>query len=253
SAGGRACYLPRPAAAADPALMRRIVALHPEHPFAGSRMLKGLLRAEEHEPGRLHVCPLRKGMASPALCRPNTSKPVPGHKISPCLVRHPAVTGPGQAWAMDITSIPMARGFVHLTAVLGWFSRKVLARRLAITRSPDFCIETLKDALGRSGRPEIFNSDQGSQFTGVAFITALKNARVAISMDGRGSAHTPRARQRLRRAALADGEPKDRAAKYRGGVPAPLRQRLRDRGLDWPLCGLLQQHQAAFVARRADA
>ncbi|MBB1493203.1 transposase family protein [Paracoccus sp. MC1854] len=115
---------------------------------------------------------------------------------------------------MDITSIPMARGFVHLTTVLGWFSRKVLARRLAITRSPDFCIETLKDALGRSGRPEIFNSDQGSQFTGVAFITALKNAEIAISMDGRGSAHTPRARQRLRRAALADGEPKDPAAKY---------------------------------------
>ncbi|WP_220495114.1 hypothetical protein [Paracoccus sp. MC1854] len=139
--------------AADPALMRRIVALHPEHPFAGSRMLKGLLRAEEHEPGRLHVCPLRKGMASPALCRPNTSKPVPGHKISPCLVRHPAVTGPGQAWAMDNHLHSDGEGFVHLTAVLGWFSRKVLARRLAITRSPDFCIETLKDALGRSGRP----------------------------------------------------------------------------------------------------
>ena len=181
-------YLPRPTSEADLALMRRIDELHLEYPFAGSRMLKGLLQAEGHEVGRLHVSTLMKRMAIEALYRrPNTSKPAPGHKVYPYLLRNLAVTRPNQVWAMDITYIPMARGFVYLAAVVDWFSRKVLAWRLSITLSADFCIEALEEALGRHGRPEIFNSDQGSQFTSVEFIKVLKDAEIAISMDGKGA------------------------------------------------------------------
>ena len=115
---------------------------------------------------------------------------------------------------MDITYIPMARGFVYLAAVIDWFSRKVLTWRLSITLSADFCIEALEEALARHGGTDIFNTDQGSPFTSVEFIKVLKSAEITISMDGKGSAYTPTARQCLRRAALADGEPKDRAAKY---------------------------------------
>ena len=185
---GSVYYVPRPASDADLALMRRIDELHLEYPFAGSRMLKGLLRAEGYPAGRLHVATLMKKMAIAALYRrPNTSKPAPGHKVYPYLLRNLAVTRPNQVWAMDITYVPMARGFVYLAAVIDWFSRKVLAWRLSITLSADFCIQALEDALGRYGRPEIFNSDQGSQFTSVEFIKVLKNAEVAISMDGKGA------------------------------------------------------------------
>lgn len=185
---GSVYYLPRPASDADLALMRRIDELHLEYPFAGSRMLKGLLQAEGHQVGRLHVSTLMKKMAISALYRrPNTSKPAPGHKVYPYLLRKLAVVRPNQVWAMDITYVPMARGFVYLAAVIDWFSRKVLAWRLSITLSADFCIEALEEALARHGRPQIFNSDQGSQFTSVEFIKVLKNAEVAISMDGRGA------------------------------------------------------------------
>ena len=168
--------------------MRRIDELHLEYPFAGSRMLKGLLRAEGHELGRLHVSTLMKRMAIEALYRrPNTSKPAPGHKIYPYLLRKLAVTRPNQVWAMDITYVPMARGFVYLAAVVDWFSRRVLAWRLSITLSADFCVEALEEALDRHGRPDIFNSDQGSQFTGLEFTQVLKDAEIAISMDGKGA------------------------------------------------------------------
>jgi len=181
-------YMPRPTSDADLALMRRIDELHLEYPFAGSRMLKGLLKAEGHEVGRRHVSTLMKRMAIAALYRrPNTSKPAPGHKIYPYLLRNLAVTRPNQVWAMDITYVPMARGFVYLTAVVDWFSRRVLAWRLSITLSADFCVEALEEALERHGKPEIFNSDQGSQFTGINFITVLKDAKIAISMDGKGA------------------------------------------------------------------
>ena len=181
-------YLPRPTSDADLALMRRIDELHLEYPFAGSRMLKGLLKAEGHEVGRRHVSTLMKRMAIAALYRrPNTSKPAPGHKIYPYLLRNLAVTRPNQVWAMDITYVPMARGFVYLSAVVDWFSRKVLAWRLSITLSADFGVEALEEALERHGKPEIFNSDQGSQFTGINFITVLKDAKIAISMDGKGA------------------------------------------------------------------
>ena len=181
-------YQPRPVSAADLALMRRMDELHLEYPFAGSRMLKGLLQSEGHKVGRLHVSTLMKRMGLEALYRrPNTSKPTPGHKVYPYLLRNLSVVRPNQVWAMDITYIPMARGFVYLAAVVDWFSRKVLAWKLSITLSADFCIEALEEALVRHGRPEIFNSDQGSQFTSAEFIKVLKAAEIAISMDGKGA------------------------------------------------------------------
>ncbi len=181
-------YLPRSTSDADLALMRRIDELHLEYPFAGSRMLKGLLKAEGHEVGRLHVSTLMKKMAIEALYRrPNTSKPAPGHTVYPYLLRNLAVARPNHVWAMDITYVPMARGFVYLAAVVDWFSRRVLAWRLSITLSADFCVEAPEEALGRHGRPDIFNSDQGSQFTGLEFTQVLKDAEIAISMDGKGA------------------------------------------------------------------
>jgi putative transposase len=119
--------------------------------------------------------------------RPNTSKPSPGHKIYPYLLRHLAVTRPNQVWATDITYVPMAQGFVYLVAIVDWFSRRVLAWRLSITLSADFCVEALEEALARHGKPEIFNTDQGSQFTSADFIKVLEDAEIAISMDGRGA------------------------------------------------------------------
>jgi putative transposase len=185
---GSVYYVPRPTSDADLTLMRRIDELHLDYPFAGSRMLKGLLQAEGHSVGRLHVSTLMKKMAIAALYRrPATSEPALGHKVYPYLLRNVAVTRPNQVWAMDITYIPMARGFVYLAAVVDWFSRKVLAWRLSITLSADFCVEALEDALSFYGRPEIFNTDQGSQFTSADFIKVLKSAEIAISMDGKGA------------------------------------------------------------------
>lgn len=204
---GSVYYLPRPTSDANLALMRRIDRLHLEYPFAGGRMLKGLLTGEGHEVGRCHVSTLMKRMGIEALYRrPNTSKPAPGHKVYPYLLRNLAVVRPNQVLAMDITYVPMSRGFVYLAAVVDWFSRKVLAWKLPITLSADFCIEALEEALSHHGRPGIFNTDQDSQFTSTDFIKVLKAAEIAISMDGKGSAYTPTAGQRLCRAALADGE-----------------------------------------------
>jgi putative transposase len=185
---GSVYYLPRPMSDADLALMRRIDELHLDFPFAGSRMLQGLLKAEGHEVGRLHVATLMKKMGIEALCRrPKTTKPAPGHKVYPYLLRNLAMTRPNQVWAMDITYVPMARGFVYLAAVVDWYSRRVLAWRLSITLTADFCIEALEEALARHGRPDIFNTDQGSQFTSIDFIEVLKAVGIAISMDGKGA------------------------------------------------------------------
>lgn len=181
-------YAPRPTSAADLKLMRRIDELHMEYPFAGSRMMKGLLRQESFTAGRLHVATCMKIMGIEALYRrPNTSKPAPGHKIYPYLLRKLAVTRPNQVWAMDITYIPMARGFVYLVAVLDWFSRKVLAWRLSVTLETAPCLEALNEAVRKYGKPEIMNTDQGSQFTSIDFIKALKDAGIQISMDGKGA------------------------------------------------------------------
>ena len=136
---GSVYYLPRPVSTADLAIMRRLDELHLDYPFAGSRMLRDLLAAEGLRSGRLHVATLMKRMGIEALYRkPNTSKPAPGHKIYPYLLRKLAITRPNQAWAMDITYIPMARGFVYLAAVVDWFSRRVLSWRLSITMEPGF-------------------------------------------------------------------------------------------------------------------
>jgi putative transposase len=181
-------YRPRPVSVADLALMRRIDELHLDYPFAGSRMLQGLLLGEGYKVGRLHVRTLMRRMGIEAIYRrPNTSKPAPGHKIYPYLLRKLPVTRSNQVWAMDITYIPMARGFVYLAAVVDWFSRRVLSWRLSITLEADFCIEAVEEALARHGKPDIFNTDQGSQFTSIAFIKMLKDAEIAISMDGKGA------------------------------------------------------------------
>jgi putative transposase len=170
------------------AIMRRIDELHLEYPFAGSRMLRDLLRREGITIGRLAVATLMRRMGIEALYRrPNTSKPAPGHKIYPYLLRHLMVDRPNQVWAMDITYIPMARGFVYLAAVVDWFSRRVLAWRLSITLETEFCLDAVRDALARHGKPAIFNTDQGSQFTSVAFTGLLQEKQIAISMDGRGA------------------------------------------------------------------
>ena len=181
-------YEPRPVPVADLAIMRRIDELHLDHPFAGSRMLRDLLRGEGIAIGRELVATMMRRMGLEALYRrPNTSKPADGHKIYPYLLRGLAVERPNQVWAMDITYIPMARGFVYLAAVVDWFSRRVLAWRLSITLEVEFCLDAVEDALARHGRPEIFNTDQGSQFTSAAFTGLLLGNAIAISMDGRGS------------------------------------------------------------------
>ena len=181
-------YLPRPVSAADLDLMKRIDRLHTELPFAGARMLRGLLAADGRRVGRRHVKTLMRRMGIEALYRhPRTTKPEPGHKIYPYLLRGVEVTRPNQVWAMDITYIPMARGFVYLAAVIDWFSRRVLSWRVSITMEASFCVETLEEALARHGKPAIFNTDQGSQFTGTLFTDVLRKHDVKISMDGKGA------------------------------------------------------------------
>jgi putative transposase len=180
-------YEARPISAEDLWLMRRIDELHLNYPFAGSRMLRDLLWQQGLEVGRRHIKTLMRKMGIEAIYRkPNTSKPAPGHRIYPYLLRGLAVTRPNQVWAMDITYIPMARGFIYLAAVVDWFSRRVLAWRLSITMDTSFCIEALEEALSKNEKPEIFNTDQGSQFTSEAFTGQLKKNGIAISMDGRG-------------------------------------------------------------------
>jgi putative transposase len=181
-------YLPRPVSASDLAIMRRVDELHLDFPFAGSRMLRDFLRGEGVEIGRDRVITLMRRMGIEALYRrPNTSKPAPGHKIHPYLLRGLAVERPNQVWAMDISYIPMARGFVYLAAVLDWWSRRVLSWRVSITMEVDFCLEAVEEALAKHPKPEIFNTDQGSQFTSAPFIGLLKDNGIAISMDGKGA------------------------------------------------------------------
>jgi putative transposase len=185
---GSVYYLPRPVPEADIAIMRHLDRLHLEFPFAGSRLLRGLLAAEGCKIGRRHVKTLMRRMGIEALYRrPRTTKPEPGHKIYPYLLRGVQVTRPNQVWAMDITYIPMERGYVYLAVVLDWFSRRVLSWSVSITMEAAFCVETLEDALARYGKPEIFNTDQGSQFTGAAFTGVLIKNGIAISMDGKGA------------------------------------------------------------------
>ena len=184
---GSVYYLPKPVPTADLALMRQIDELHLELPFAGSRMLRDLLNAQGAAVGRKRVATLMRRMGIEALYRkPNTSRRHPQHKIYPYLLRHRPITAPNQVWAMDITYIPMARGFVYLAAVIDWYSRRVIAWRVSITMETAFCLEAVEEAIARHGTPEIFNTDQGSQFTSADFIGLLKHHEIAISMDGKG-------------------------------------------------------------------
>jgi len=181
-------YGPHPVSAADLAVMRRIDELHLAYPFAGSRMLRDLLRGEGVSIGRARVITMMRRMEIEAIYRrPNTSKPAPGHKIYPYLLRGVTVDRPDQAWAMDITYIPMARGFVYLAAVVDWHTRRVLSWRLSVGMETDFCIEAVEEALAKYGKPEIFNTDQGSQFTSAAFTGLLHDHGIGISMDGKGA------------------------------------------------------------------
>ena len=151
-------------------------------------MLRDCLNLDSEKVGRKHVSTLMKKMGVEALYRkPNTSKRHPDHKIYPYLLRNLTVDRPNQVWAMDITYIPMARGFVYLTAVVDWYSRKILSWRLSNTMDTRFCLEAVDEALSKYGRPEIFNTDQGSQFTSEAFTSKLKENNIRISMDGKGS------------------------------------------------------------------
>ena len=180
-------YTPRAVSALDLALMRRIDELHLEHPFAGTRMLRDLLRGEGYAIGRKHVGTLMRRMGIEALYRkPNTSRRKRGDEIYPYLLRDLKIERPNQVWAADITYIPMRKGFVYLFAVMDWSSRRVLAWRLSNTLTTDFCLDAVREALYRYGRPEIFNTDQGCQFTSVEFTDLLKDNGIQISMDGKG-------------------------------------------------------------------
>ncbi|WP_408583617.1 IS3 family transposase [Paraburkholderia tropica] len=183
-----AYYRARPVSEVDQRLMRRIDELHLEFPFAGARMLARLLRREGHEVGRRHVRTLMKRMGVEALyCKPSTSRRNAQHKVWPYLLRGMKIERANQAWALDTTYVPMARGFVYLTAVVDWASRKILTHRVAITLEAVHAVEALEEAFARYGHPDIVNTDQGSQFTAGAFTEAVLGRGIRLSMDGKGA------------------------------------------------------------------
>jgi putative transposase len=182
-----AYYQPRPVSDTALVLMRRIDELHLQYPFAGARMLRDILRREGHGVGRRHVATLMQRMGITAIYRmPRTSQRHPAHRIYPYLLRQLTITRPNHVWAADITYIPMRRGFVYLCAIMDWASRRVLAWRLSNTLTTDFCVEAVQEALTRYGCPEIFNTDQGCQFTSQEFTGLLQAHGIQISMDGTG-------------------------------------------------------------------
>ncbi|MEL3892954.1 MULTISPECIES: IS3-like element ISPpu29 family transposase [Pseudomonas] len=181
--------VPEEACAEDLLLCRLIDEEYTSRPFYGSRRMVVFLRGAGHVVNRKRVQRLMRGMGLAGMAPgPNTSKPQPQHKVYPYLLRGVAVTRPNQVWSTDITYIRLARGFAYLVAVIDWYSRKVLSWRLSNSMDASFCVDCLEDALREHGRPEVFNSDQGSQFTSAAFTGVLKREGVAISMDGRGRA-----------------------------------------------------------------
>jgi putative transposase len=185
---GSVYYQPQPVSERDQKLMNRIDRLHLECPFAGARMLRDLLNAEGFKVGRKHVASLMRKMGIEALYRkPKTTQRHPEHRVYPYRLRGLTIERPNQVWAMDITYIPMARGFVYLTVVLDWYSRRVLAHRVSISMDTSFCLDALEEAIDKYGSPEIVNTDQGSQFTSQAFTGYLKDNKIEISMDGKGA------------------------------------------------------------------
>jgi putative transposase len=185
---GAVYYLPRPTSQADEALMRRIDELHLEYPFMGARMLRRQLAREGVHVGRRHIGTLMQRMGIEALApQPGTSQREPGHKVYPYLLRKLAIARSNQVWALDTTYIPMARGFVYLTAVVDVASRRVLAHKVAITLEACHAREVIEQAFARWGLPEIVNTDQGSQFTATEFTDAVLDRGCQLSMDGRGA------------------------------------------------------------------
>ncbi|WP_414858479.1 IS3 family transposase [Paraburkholderia tropica] len=183
-----AYYRAQPVSEVDQLLMRRIDEVHMEFPFAGARMLARLLRREGHGVGRRRVRTLMKRMGVEALyCKPNTSRRNAQHKIWPYLLRGMKIDHANHVFALDTTYIPMARGFVYLTAVVDWASRKILAHRVAITLEATHAVEALEEAFARYGLPDIVNTDQGSQFTAATFTEAVLSRGVRLSMDGKGA------------------------------------------------------------------
>ena len=181
-------YRKMPVSESALSLMHRIDRLHLEYPFAGSRMLRSLLKLAGINVGRRHIRTLMKKMDIAALHRKtNTSKRNQSHRIYPYLLRELSIDHPNQVWAMDTTYIPMKKGFVYLSAVLDWATRKVLSFRLSNTLTADACVEALEEALMKYGKPDIMNTDQGSQFTSSSFIGVLHQNNIRISMDGKGS------------------------------------------------------------------
>ena len=185
---GSVYYVPRPVSPADLDLMKWIDKLHLEHPFMGARMLRDQLHLQGLNVGRRHVRTLMKRMGIEALYRkPGTSKKHPGHTVYPYLLRNLKIERSNQVWALDTTYIPMAKGFVYLTAVVDWFSRKIMAAKVAITLEACHAVDVLQEAFNRHGTPDIVNTDQGSQFTAHEFVQAVKDRGCKLSMDGRGA------------------------------------------------------------------
>ena len=180
-------YEPEPTSPDELALMRRIDELHLKYPFYGSRKLSDVLRKEGREANRKRIQRLMRVMGLEAMVpKPNTSEPHPEHVKYPYLLRGLAISKVNQVWATDITYIPMKAGFVYLVAIMDWYSRRVLSWRLSNTLDTSFCVDALEEAFERFGQPEIFNTDQGSQFTSEDFTTPLRERGIAISMDGKG-------------------------------------------------------------------
>ena len=180
-------YQPKPVSQADLKLMRRIDELHLAHPFLGARRLACMLQREGVKVGRRHIGTLMHRMGIEAIYRrKRTSVAAAGHKIYPYLLANVAIERPNQVWATDITYVPMAQGFAYLVAILDLYSRRVLSFRVSNAMSTDFCVEALQEALTRYGTPEIFNTDQGAQFTAEEFTAVLLAKGVRVSMDGKG-------------------------------------------------------------------
>jgi len=181
-------YQPVPLSERDLALMHRLDKLHLAHPFAGSRMLRDLLQLEGSSVGRKHVRTLMKRMGIEALYRqPRTTQRHRGHAVYPYLLRNLSITRPNQVWASDVSYLPMAHGFVYLTVMLDWYSRRVLSWRVSVTMDGEFIMDALEEAIEKYGCPAIMNTDQGSQYTSERFIQALKERDIQISMDGKGA------------------------------------------------------------------
>jgi putative transposase len=180
-------YEPEPTSPEELALMRRIDEIHLKHPCYGSRLLAVTLRSEGRDVNRKRVQRLMRLMGIESMApKPNTSEPHPEHVVYPYLLRRLTISRVNQVWATDITYIPMKAGFVYLVAIMDWYSRRVLSWRLSNTLDSSFCVEALEQALARFGKPEIFNTDQGAQFTAEAFTKPLRDRGIAISMDGKG-------------------------------------------------------------------